>query len=147
MDLKIHIILPAHNEGIHCQNPRIAFSSKLAPTKIVVVNDHSEDKTQDIIERFKNVISFIDSVVLKSESDHQPGSKIIRAFYKGLNNWIQRLMLQVRCRLNISENYLETIASIFQNNPKCGIAGGFTIQKNGVWEIENLTNKDHVEVL
>ena len=72
---------------------------------------------------------------------------MINAFYKGFEtlNDNYDIICKFDADLIFPKNYLEKIAAHFQNNPTFGMVGGFcTIEKNGSWAVENLTNKNHI---
>ncbi|GGD87094.1 glycosyl transferase family 2 [Planktosalinus lacus] len=147
-ELKFYIVIPAHNEAEYIQETLMSLANQtLLPKKIVVVDDHSTDATSEVISRCTKKFPFIQLVNITSQDKHLPGSKVIHAFYKGFETLDDDydIICKFDADLIFPENYLAKIAEIFTNNPKCGMAGGFcTINKNGSWEIENLTNKDHV---
>lgn len=117
------------------------------PKKIIIVNDSSTDGTQKIIDQFSASHEFIKGIFHNSEVIHEPGSKVINAFYKGFETL--DVDFDIICKFDADlifpNNYLEKIAASFQSDPSCGMAGGFCyIEKNGEWVLENLTNKDHI---
>lgn len=146
--MKFYIIIPAHNEEKHIRKTLQSLAGQtLLPAKIVVVDDNSTDATSEITEDFRKKHTFISLVKTSSSKEHLPGSKVIRAFYKGLETLDNDydIICKFDADLIFPENYLETIASIFNENPKCGMAGGFCyIEKNGKWVLENLTDKEHI---
>ncbi len=146
--MNIYIVIPTHNEEKFIEQTLDSLAKQtLLPKKIVVVDDHSTDNTSEIVSRFAKNFPLINLVRITSEDKHLPGSKVINAFYKGFETLDAdyEVICKFDADLIFPENYLEKIAEIFTNNPNCGIAGGFcTIEKNGVWEMENLTNKEHI---
>ncbi len=146
--MDICIVIPAHNEeAFLAKTLQSLVEQSYLPKKIVVVNDASTDGTQQIIDKFSEKYSFINGVFHNSEKKHQPGSKVINAFYKGfetLNNSFD-IICKFDADLIFPKNYLEKISEIFEEDNQCGMAGGFCyIEKNGKWVLENLTNKDHI---
>ncbi len=83
--MNFDIVIPAHNEedyiGVTLKS---LVEQTLLPKKIVVVNDNSTDKTAEVIAEFTSQFSWITSFDISSSSDHLPGTKVINAFYKGL---------------------------------------------------------------
>lgn len=146
--MDFYIIIPAHNEeAFLAQTLQSLAQQTLLPKKIVVVNDASTDATQNIIAQFVEKYDFIESVFHNSEEDHAPGSKVINAFYKGFETLDDGfdILCKFDADLIFPKEYLEKISKIFQSDARIGIAGGFcTIEKNGSWVVENLTNKDHI---
>lgn len=146
--MNFYIVIPAHNEAAFLeQTLQSLVNQSLKPKKIVVVNDHSTDGTQLIIEKYSATYNFIVGIQKSSSSQHEPGSKIINAFYTGFdildNNY--DVICKFDADLIFPENYLETVATHFKQNKKTGMVGGFCyIESNGEWILENLTNKDHL---
>lgn len=148
MNKKIYIVIPAHNEEAHLSKTLESLAEQtFLPKKVVVVNDASTDGTQKIIDQFSEKYSFIEGVFYNSEKIHEPGSKVIQAFYKGFETFSNDfgIICKYDADLIFPKNYLEKIVTAFKDDPSVGIAGGFChIKKNGEWVLENLTNKDHI---
>ncbi len=146
--MDFYIVIPAYNEEAFIGKTLQSLTAQtLLPKKIVVVNDGSTDGTQAIIDRFANKHSFITSTIIHSEGEHLPGSKVINAFYKGfeLLDDAYDVICKFDADLIFPKDYLQKIAAIFEQDPTCGMAGGHcSIEKNGSWQLESLTNKDHI---
>jgi glycosyltransferase involved in cell wall biosynthesis len=146
--MQISIVIPAHNEeAFLAQTLQSLTEQSFLPKQIVVVNDGSTDGTQAIIDKFSENHPFISGVLIASEGEHAPGSKIINAFYKGFDTLDPdyEILCKFDADLIFPKEYLETISLIFQKNKNCGMAGGFCyIQHGDNWKLENLTNKDHI---
>lgn len=143
-----YIIIPAYNEE---KNIGLTLDSilkqTLLPQKVVVVNDNSIDQTAEIVQQFIRNHNFISIINIESEQIHLPGSKIIRAFNRGLAVLDENydFIVKLDADLILPENYFERIAQIFSENPKVGMAGGRAfIKKDGKWVLENLTDDDHI---
>ncbi|TVZ26956.1 glycosyl transferase family 2 [Gillisia sp. Hel_I_86] len=146
--MKIYIVIPAHNEaefiGLTLQS---LVDQTYAPEKIVVVNDQSNDATPNIVSGFSAKYPFISLVSITSTEAHLPGSKVIKAFKEGLKTLDDDydILCKFDADLIFPENYLQIIVNNFKDFPEVGMVGGFcTIQNNGAWVLENLTNKDHI---
>lgn len=146
--MKIYIIIPAYNEaefiGATLQS---LIDQNLKADKIVVVDDGSTDATSNIVAKFSQNHPKISLVKNISDGIHLPGSKVIKAFNKGLESLDDSfdIICKFDADLIFPKDYLEQISLHFKQNPKIGMAGGFCeIQKNGKWELENLTGKDHI---
>ena len=82
--MNFYIVIPAHNEQDSIALTLDSLVNQtLLPKQVVVVNDNSTDGTQEIVEGFKEKHSWITLINSKSSNQHLPGSKIIKAFYKG----------------------------------------------------------------
>ena len=146
--MKYYIVIPAHNEeAFIALTLQSLLSQTLLPKKIVIVNDNSTDSTAEIVLDFARENPFITLVNKTSEAIHLPGSKVIQAFHKGfetLDNEYE-VIVKLDADLILPNNYFERISSLFEKDPKVGMAGGFAfIEKNGDWILENLTDKDHI---
>ena len=147
--MNICIIIPAHNEEAfieRCLESLVSQTYQAA--QIIVVNDNSTDQTPILIDEFAKKYSYIQAVHTTSSEAHEPGSKIINAFYKGYNliNANYDIVCKFDADLIFPKNYLSELKKAFSTNPKLGMFAGFcyiqTDHKN--WEIENLTNKEHI---
>lgn len=146
--MKYYVVIPAHNEEAHLSLTLTSLlNQSLKPEKIVVINDQSTDGTRQIAEEFQAHNVTIQVLNIESNSEHLPGSKVIKAFNRGLKFLDSHydFIVKLDADLILPENYFETIARHFKSDDQIGIAGGFAyIEKNGQWILENLTNKDHI---
>ena len=146
--MKYYIVIPAHNEqdliGLTLQS---LVTQTVLPSKVVVVNDNSTDKTEEVVLSFAKENPFISVVNKTSDAIHMPGSKVIQAFQKGFETLDSDydIIVKIDGDLIFPSNYFETIIKHFESDSKIGMAGGFCyIEKNGDWVLENLTDKDHI---
>lgn len=146
--MKYYIIIPTFNEEkFIALTLQSLVKQTVLPSKVVVVNDGSTDKTEEIIQPFVEKYAFISLVNKTSEAIHLPGSKVIQAFNKGLETVDSEydLIVKADADLIFPANYFETIIKFFQSDERIGMVGGFAyIEKNGDWILENLTDKDHI---
>ena len=146
--MKYYIIIPTYNEEKFISlTLQSIVEQTILPSKVVVVNDGSTDKTEEIIKSFTSNYSFISLVTKSSEAIHLPGSKVVQAFQKGLETVDDNydFIVKADADLIFPSNYFETICKHFQSDAKIGMVGGFAfIEKNGEWILENLTDKDHI---
>nr|WP_315172188.1 glycosyltransferase family 2 protein [uncultured Flavobacterium sp.] len=146
--MKYYIVIPSYNEealiGLTLQS---LISQTVLPSKIVVVNDNSTDRTAEVVLEFAKNNPYINLVNKSSENIHLPGSKVIQAFEKGFETLDDNydLIVKIDADLIFPPNYFETIIKHFQSDERIGMVGGFCyIEKNGEWILENLTDKDHI---
>jgi glycosyltransferase involved in cell wall biosynthesis len=146
--MKYYIVIPSHNEeSLISLTLQSLVEQTVLPTKIVVVNDNSTDKTEDVVNSFISKYSFISLVNKTSDAIHLPGSKVIQAFQKGLETLDENydFIVKADADLIFPNNYFETIIKHFKSDNRIGMAGGFCyIEKNDEWFLENLTDKDHI---
>ena len=146
--MNYYIVIPAHNEEAFIALTLQSLSEQtVLPSKVVVVDDNSTDKTSEIVQEFALKFPFISLVKKTSEAIHLPGSKVIQAFHKGFGTLDENydVIVKLDADLILPKNYFETIINTFKSDLKIGMAGGFAyIEKNGDWILENLTDKDHI---
>ena len=146
--MRIYIVIPTYNEEAYlAQTLQSLVEQTIIPNKLVIVNDNSTDNSQKVIDDFSRKYNFITSVSNISAAIHEPGSKVINAFNKGLEELDDNydVICKFDADLIFPKHYLESIISIFKTKPEYGMVGGFChILDKGVWKLENLTNKDHI---
>lgn len=146
--MKYYIVIPSHNEEkLISLTLQSLVEQTVLPTKLVVVNDNSTDRTREIVLTFAEKHPWIALVDKTSDAIHLPGSKVIQAFQKGFEALDDNydFIVKADSDLIFPNEYFEIIASHFQSDEKIGMAGGFCyIEKNGEWVLENLTDKDHI---
>jgi glycosyltransferase involved in cell wall biosynthesis len=142
------IIIPAYNEEQFIElTIQSIVNQTFLPKKVVIVDDNSTDVTFSIAEKYSKQFNFISVIKNNSEAIHLPGSKVIKAFNKGLSQLDKEydVLVKLDSDLILPLNYFETIIKHFQSDEKIGMVGGFCyIEKNGAWILENLTDKDHI---
>ncbi|MGB5942051.1 MAG: glycosyltransferase [Leeuwenhoekiella sp.] len=148
LNFRFVIIIPAFNEVKFIgQTLRSLAEQTLKPKKILVVDDGSTDTTVAILQEFSAKYDFIGYIEKGGDAHHLPGSKVVQAFNYGLKtlNSDFDIICKFDADLIFPKDYLQTLAEHFKENPKAGMVGGFChVEKNGNWELENLTNKDHI---
>jgi len=146
--MNYYIVIPAYNEEKNIeQTLNSILKQTLLPKKIVIVDDNSTDKTAKIVNFFSDKYDFIELIATNSLQIHQPGTKVINAFNRGLEILDDNydFIVKLDADLILPENYFKQISYIFSENPRVGIAGGRAfIEKNGKWILENLTDDDHI---
>ena len=131
--MKYYIVIPAHNEekfiGLTLNS---LINQTILPSKVVVVNDNSTDKTSEIVESFSKKNIFISVLEKKSDAIHLPGSKVIQAFTTGFNTLDNEydLIVKLDGDLILPHNYFETIIDHFKSDAKIGMVGGFAYIEN-----------------
>lgn len=146
--MKYYVIIPAHNEeafmGVTLES---LVAQTILPTRAVVVNDNSTDRTAAIVQEFAAKYPWISLVNKESQAVHLPGSKVIQAFNAGYATVDENydIIVKLDADLILPPDYFEAILDAFKADETVGMAGGFAyIEKNGGWVIENLTDKDHI---
>ena len=146
--MNYYVVIPSYNEEAFISlTLQSLLDQTFMPSKIVVVNDNSTDRTAAIVSEFANKSTCISLVNKTSDTIHLPGSKVIQAFQTGLATLDSNydFIVKADADLIFPTNYFETISNHFQSDENIGMAGGFAyIEKNGDYVLENLTDKDHI---
>lgn len=146
--MKIYIVIPAHNEqGFIGDMLASVVNQTLLPSKVVVVNDDSTDDTSQVVSKYTSNYNWISTLNITSTKEHIPGSKIVDAFYKGLETLDNGydIICKFDADIILPNNYLECIAQAFKYDNQVGIAGGLAyIKKNDKWVYETVSSKEHV---
>lgn len=160
--MKFLIIIPAHNED---SNISFCLQSLRNQTvkdfEVVIVNDGSIDKTAEIADNFIKEDSRFRLISLEN-STHQPGAKVVRTFYQGLET-ANRNEFHIICKFDADiifpADYLAKIHQAYVKNPKAGMVSGIVKIRKSVfekalafdfkdekrqWTFENISSKNHV---
>jgi glycosyltransferase involved in cell wall biosynthesis len=146
--MKIYIVIPVYNEEDLLPGMLSSIVAQtVRPDLVMIVNDNSTDGTAQIIEEYTSKYDFIRSLFRNSEGSHQPGSKIINAFYDGFDNLPKDFDLigKFDADLILPSSYFEKTKDIFLKNDRVGIAGGnLYIKNHASWVFENISKKTKV---
>ena len=153
INMKFLIIIPAYNEEesiLSCL--KSIENQSFKDFSCVVVNDSSTDNTAKIVSSFiedKDRFYLLERKEnLHLENTHSPGAKVIRAFNFGLNSQDLRdfdIICKFDADIIFPTHYLEEINKVYEENPQIGMASGLVyIEKDGRWQFENLSSKNHV---
>lgn len=145
--LRFGIIIPAHNEGdILAKTLDSLLGQTLPAHSIVVIDDNSTDHTAAIVADYCRRFPQVKTLYRSSSVQRLPGAKIVQAFNAGLPLVGQvDIICKYDADLIFPPNYLETLQTYYLQNPQLGMCGGVcSIEKDGKWLKENLTNKNHL---
>lgn len=144
-----YVVIPAHNEEAFLDKTLESLAHQtLPPKKVVIVNDHSSDGTENIIDRYTAQYPRFVKRNRHSAAHHMPGSKVVHTFNYGLELLDEEydFLVKLDADIILPPEYFERIAAIFTGHPDVGIAGGFAYEKDnkGVWKRNHPMNRDHV---
>ena len=145
--IQFGIIIPAHNEGDILSQTLDSLLSQIVPAHtIVVIDDNSTDNTAEVLSDYCRRFPQIRTLYRSSSVQRLPGGKIVQAFNAGLPLLGE---VDVICKydadLIFPPNSLATPQPNYLQNPHLRMCGGVcSIEKDGKWIKENLTNKNHL---
>lgn len=121
------IITPAHNEAaLIGRTAEAVVAQTVRPTKWVVVNDASTDRTGEVIENFTSRYPFIELVNLERAAGRHFGNKV-RAFNAGLervSGLDYDFIGNLDADISFGPVYFENILQRFLADSNLGLAGG-----------------------
>lgn len=122
------VITPVKDEEKHVEYTlQSMVRQSLKPVRWVIVDDGSNDRTAEIIERYAKNHSFIGLVRIPRGQDRQPGSAIVRAFNRGYEiaqNIDYDFIVKLDCDLSFEVDYFAELLAKMQSDPRLGIASG-----------------------
>ncbi|CAG2534895.1 glycosyltransferase family 2 protein [Maribacter dokdonensis] len=144
-----YVVIPIHNEEDFLQKTLDSvLEQTLAPKKVILVNDNSTDNTENIINEYTLKSSVFKKINSISSAQHMPGSKVVNAFNKGLEQLDENynFIVKLDADLILPSNYFETISNHFKQKKNLGICGGFIYEQNnnGEWVLNHPMDKDHI---
>ncbi len=147
--MKIVIVIPAYNEEEFLPVTLNSLLNQSYPIdNIIIVDDGSSDGTEWVCKSFAQSYPSISYISNIKKEKRASGSKVVRAFNLGLkqvNLDNYDLIAKIDSDIGFPENYFETIVNAFKEDAKLGLYGGIcTIEQNGVWVEEIVSNLDHV---
>ena len=146
--MNIGIVIPAYNEAESIGTTlHSLLNQTYLPSQIIVVDDGSTDNTAEVVNHIASKYPIVQLVQRGEKGEHLPGAKVVQTFNYGLSYLKEDI--EVICKFDADlifhDNYLEILNLQYSENPQLGMFGGFCyIEKNGLWILENLTNKDHL---
>ena len=146
--MNIGIVIPAYNEAESIGTTlHSLLNQTYPPFQIIVVDDGSTDSTAEAVNHIASKYPIVQLVQRGEKGEHLPGAKVVQTFNYGLSYLKENI--EVICKFDADlifpNNYLEVMNQEYSKNLQLGMFGGFCyIEKNGLWVLENLTNKDHL---
>jgi cellulose synthase/poly-beta-1,6-N-acetylglucosamine synthase-like glycosyltransferase len=147
--MKICVIIPSYNEEMYVDDVLNSFLSQTRiPDKIIFVDDNSTDDTFNIANELSKKHECLSVIKNISTGLHNPGKKIVQAFYRGINsidNEDYDLIGKFDSDIILPINYFEKLIDLFSKNKNLGISGGnLFILQNYNWVYENISEKTKV---
>ena len=146
--MNIGIVIPAYNEAESIATTlHSLLNQTYLPSQIIVVDDGSTDSTAEVVNHIASKYPIVQLIQRGEKGEHLPGAKVVQTFNYGLSYLKEDI--EVICKFDADlifpNNYLEVMNQEYSKNHQLGMFGGFCyIEKNNLWVLENLTNKDHL---
>ena len=146
--MKYVVVIPAHNEAAFLPGLLASlFAQTVLPAEVVMVNDHSTDETEQIMQAATKQYPNTHFIHKKSSAKHLPGAKVVDAFNAGLKEvkTPYDVLVKLDADLILPPHYFESVLKAFES-PNTGIVGGFCYEQDarGEWKLNHPMQQDHV---
>ena len=133
---KILIISPVRNEAAHIERVvRAVAAQELLPARWIIVDDHSDDRTLEVLRRLESEVPFLTVIEAgaqqRSQRDRLAGGAAPRTFNAGLAtvDWRDYThLMKLDGDIELAPTYLRELMARFDAEPKLGLAGGVLME-------------------
>lgn len=133
--MNLLIVIPAKDEERYIQRMLNSIKSQThSKFTCVVVDDASADGTPQIVEEMQKMDQRFQLVRREGTEQRSGGSKVVRAFYVGYNQYVNDsfdVIMKLDADLELPSNYFATVVAAFQKNDRLGVCGGYCLVPNG----------------
>lgn len=132
------VISPVKDEEDYVEaTVRAVFSQTLRPSRWVIVDDGSRDRTPLILDRYTKGLDWVTLVHLPRDGKREPGSGVVHAFaagYKLVQEEDYDFIVKLDGDLSFAPNYFEELIAKFDEDETLGIASGIYLEdRKGEW--------------
>jgi glycosyltransferase involved in cell wall biosynthesis len=141
------IITPAKNEEATIERTiESVIHQTILPTRWVIVDDGSTDRTAEIVETYLSSHRYMRLVRRRHSGRRHFGSKVeaFNSGYESLNGTPHAFIGNLDADISLQPNYYEQILAEFQRDTRLGIAGGIVYTSIGNRFITRDYTKDSV---
>ena len=146
--MRCAVVIPVYNEAVHLDQVIQSFVTQTQPfDQIILVDDGSSDNSLIIMKKWAQKHPWIQVLPAQANTVHEPGAKVIQAFYRGHAHIDPDVDLigKFDADIILPKNYLERLKKAFHDDPQLGLASGHLyIKKNNAWVYESLAKTDKV---
>lgn len=126
------IISPVKDEEKYIETTIDAvLRQTIRPSRWVIVDDASRDRTASIIEQYAQRFPWITALRLVREGGRRPGSAVIQAFIAGYQRVLDTdydFVVKLDGDLDLPLNYFEELIERFREDEALGIASGIYLE-------------------
>ncbi|MDG1572064.1 glycosyltransferase family A protein [Robiginitalea sp. M366] len=147
-ETRLVVIIPAHNEAETLSACLESFARQSRqPDQLVVVDDHSSDRTGAIAQAFAETHPWAEVTRNTSSPEHQPGAKVVRSFRHGMQQIKEPFDFigKFDADIVLPPDYFENVLKAFAEEPELGMcAGQLYIPSASGWVYEAIASRDHI---
>jgi glycosyltransferase involved in cell wall biosynthesis len=132
------IVTPVKDEEMFLERTiRSVLSQTVPPSRWVIVDDGSCDRTPDIVRVYADRVDWISAVRIERDRERRLGSAESRAFavgYELIRKQPHSFVVKLDGDLLLPDDYFDQMLCRFRENGRLGIASGVYLEKkNGEW--------------
>jgi biofilm PGA synthesis N-glycosyltransferase PgaC len=128
------LMTAAHNEEAFIEGTiESVLAQTVRPQRWVIVSDNSNDRTDEIVEKYAGQHDFIRFLRISRAPGHSFGAKVT-ALQKGsrlLEDVEYEFIGNLDADVSLDASYFESLIGCFRKNPELGLVGGFVCEKLG----------------
>ena len=129
------IVSPAKDEEKYiAQTIESVVSQTIRPSRWIIVDDGSSDRTPEIVETYRKQFSWIELLRGERNTTRHPGKPVVNAFYRGydlIKDSDFDFLVKLDCDLRFGPDYFERILHKFTEDPRLGIGSGVYLEDQG----------------
>jgi glycosyltransferase involved in cell wall biosynthesis len=128
--IKYILITAAKNEELFIEKTiQSVLNQTIKPERWIIVSDGSTDRTNHIVEQYKNKCKYIDLIALPPNRERNFSSKVnaLNEALKKFEGMEYDFMGNLDADITLDKGFYEEVFRSFQSNPKLGIAGGIIL--------------------
>jgi glycosyltransferase involved in cell wall biosynthesis len=128
------LISPAKDEEKYItETLESVVSQTIKPSKWIIVDDASSDRTPEIIADYQKRFPWIQVVKVERTTSRQPGSPVVNAFNRGydlIKDSDFGFVVKLDCDLRFAPDYFEKLLDEFGKDPRLGIGSGVYLENH-----------------
>jgi glycosyltransferase involved in cell wall biosynthesis len=129
------LISPVRDEEKYIiQTIESVVGQTITPSKWIIVDDASSDRTPEIIQSYQKRFPWIQMLRINRDTARQPGSPIVNAFNRGydlVKDGGFDFVVKLDCDLRFVPAYFEKLLQEFEKDPRLGIGSGIYLEDHG----------------
>lgn len=129
------LISPVRDEEQYIeQTISSVINQTIKPSRWIIVNDGSSDRTPEIIDSYRKRFDWIEILRIKRDTARQPGSPVVNAFNRGydlVKDSEFDFVVKLDCDLRFASDYFEKLLQEFEKDPRLGIGSGIYFEDHG----------------
>ena len=129
------LISPVRDEEKYIeQTIESVVGQTITPSKWIIVDDASSDRTPEIIKSYQKRFPWIQMLRIDRDTARQPGSPVVNAFNRGydlVKDNAFDFVVKLDCDLRFAADYFEKLLQEFEKDPRLGIASGIYLEDHG----------------